>query len=120
VASQFLRRDSRGWDEMGLVVPVAVAEVVRESRGEGPTPDRRVSCRPGAEGADVLWLWVNVEGWVSEGMMRRDWRLEELAIGLGKRGGDGDGGITIFVVGLGSGEAFAVVGIWGICLVWES
>lgn len=53
--------------------------------GSGPTPARRVSCRPGAEGAP--WaegrMWEKVEAWLSAGTMRRDWR--------------GEGGSNLFV-----------------------
>jgi len=56
VASQFLRRASRGCSESGVVE--------FEAERVGATPDRRVSCRPGAEGAPLLcearceWLVV--------------------------------------------------------------
>lgn len=65
VASQDLRRASRGCAEMGLSV----------SCGEGPTPARRRSCRPGAEGAarEAEGMWLNVEAWASCGTMRSDW-----------------------------------------------
>lgn len=67
MASQFLRRDSRGCEES----VVGVEEVFTV----GPTPARRVSCRPGAEGAPrerwVRWEWV-VE-WVEGGAMRIAW-----------------------------------------------
>lgn len=43
VSSQRLRRDSSGCAESGM----EAADVVTD----GPTPWRRVSCRPGAEGA---------------------------------------------------------------------
>jgi len=66
VDSQLLRRASRGWDEIG------VAEEEREE-GEGPTPERRVSCRPGAEGAEVDCRWVKEVVCESWGTMRRDW-----------------------------------------------
>lgn len=39
---------------------------------------RRVSCRPGAEGApllEVVPVFVTEEGWVSAGAIRRDWML---------------------------------------------
>jgi hypothetical protein len=68
VASQFLRRDSRGWDESVVGVWLRFTE--------GPTPARRVSWRPGAEGAPVVrwarWEW-EVE-WVEGGEMRIAWR----------------------------------------------
>lgn len=50
MASQFFKRVSRGWFEsIGEVVVL-----VEDGEREGPTPERRVSCRPGAEGAPVL------------------------------------------------------------------
>ena len=72
VASQALSRASRGCAEVGAV------ELEVASKGDGPTPARRVSCRPGAEGAEWLRseMWVNVEEWESAGTMRRDWRGE--------------------------------------------
>jgi hypothetical protein len=65
VASQDLRRDSSGWADEGLSA----------ANGDGPTPARRVSCSPGAEGALVLWegLCVNEERCASAGTMRRDY-----------------------------------------------
>lgn len=43
-------------------------------RGEGPTPARRVSWSPGAEGAaaDREERWLKVLLWESAGTMRRD------------------------------------------------
>lgn len=67
VASQALRRDSRGWEESGWEdVEVVV---------EGPRPARMVSCRPGAEGAprEVGWRWEWEDEWEEEGAMRIDW-----------------------------------------------
>lgn len=52
-------------------------EVVEEVVGvdeEGPMPWRRVSWRPGAEGAPAERRWVKVVGWVVSGTMRRDYR----------------------------------------------
>jgi hypothetical protein len=51
VASQFFKRVSRGWVES--IVEVVV--VVEDGEREGPMPERRVSWRPGAEGAPVLY-----------------------------------------------------------------
>lgn len=47
-------------------------EDLTESRGWGARPERRVSCRPGAEGAAMERRWVKVEEWESAGTMRRD------------------------------------------------
>ena len=69
MASQFLRRASSGWVDCrsdGVEEEVVVA--LRERLV------RRVSCRPGAEGApvDVLDLVLEVEvAWEEEGTMRR-------------------------------------------------
>lgn len=68
---QFLRRDSRGWADSSWALPDAVVGLSWRERLE-----RRVSCRPGAEGApceEVLEVWV---GWVDAGAMRRDCRRE--------------------------------------------
>jgi hypothetical protein len=73
VASQLLSRASSGWAEVvgwsraSVLLAVLVARVL-----EGPTPERRVSCRPGAEGADADWRWVKEEVCASAGTMRRD------------------------------------------------
>jgi hypothetical protein len=70
VASQFLRRDSSGWEDVGRLEGV---------KGEGERPARRVSCTPGAEGAEVeVVVWVKVEGLEFSGTMRRDWEKREL------------------------------------------
>ncbi len=59
------------------------------SKGEGPTPARRTSWRPGAEGALVLWeRWEKEVEWLSEGTKRRDW-TNGLVVGLF---GEEDGG----------------------------
>ena len=51
MASQFLRRASRGWEEMaGSGVEVEMVVV------EGPSPWRRVSWTPGADGAEEVWV----------------------------------------------------------------
>lgn len=63
VASHCLRRDSKGWDEMGRDEAEAEEEEdlgATVSRGLGARPERRVSCRPGAEGAAMERRWVNV------------------------------------------------------------
>lgn len=81
MAVQLRRRDSRGWVEEGagyvlgeVVVVVLLEGVVRLAR--------KVSCRPGAEGAPrvggvVVLEWevrlVVVLGWADGGAMRRDW-----------------------------------------------
>lgn len=76
VAAQFVRRDSSGWaDERGVW-----------EGSEGCCWRRRVSGRPGAEGApreteeedvdDVnfeVWVFVVLVAWVEGGAMRRDW-----------------------------------------------
>lgn len=77
VACQDLRRDSRGWVESrvtgweGLVVLDEVFDEVVEGRERvGPTPERRVSWMPGAEGAlreGVVWV-----GWDEEGTILID------------------------------------------------
>jgi hypothetical protein len=60
VSSHFLRRDSSGCVESGIAEgeEVVVIWVVRE----GPMPERRVSWRPGAEGAPRdfadRWEWL--------------------------------------------------------------
>lgn len=52
-----------------LVVVVVVVE-----RGVGPTPERSVSWRPGAEGAEgVRVRWECVVAWEEAGVMRIDW-----------------------------------------------
>ncbi|TFB03135.1 hypothetical protein CCMA1212_004549 [Trichoderma ghanense] len=65
VASQDLRRASRGCVETGLLAAA--------SKGERPTPWRRVSWMPGAEGAEEVWsVWEKVEGPLAAGTIRRD------------------------------------------------
>lgn len=72
VASQFLRRVSSGCEESVM----GVEEVV-EVEGEGPTPARRVSWRPGAEGAEVeVVAWVVV--WDEEGAIRIAWKIDSV------------------------------------------
>lgn len=53
MASHCLRRDSRGCAESGMVLEVLFVVT------EGPTPARRVSWRPGADGApmETAWRW---------------------------------------------------------------
>jgi len=71
VASHALRRDSSGCRDEGISLVV----VLLRRRGSLPRPWRRVSCRPGAEGADVLrpeGRWVNVLVWSAAGTMRID------------------------------------------------
>lgn len=68
VVDHCLRRASNGCAEVGVVDDVVWAY------GSGPTPARRVSWRPGAEGAP--WaegrMCEKVEVWFSAGTMRRD------------------------------------------------
>jgi hypothetical protein len=63
-----LRRASRGWAEStGAGASVEVGAL------EGPTPARRVSWRPGAEGAEVdLVVWVKLVAGALAGVIRID------------------------------------------------
>ena len=75
MAVQERRRDSRGWLDVGWLVVLVVDEVWEED-AMGPRPARRVSCRPGADGADVeVDTWVCVVGCEAGGAMRRDCKM---------------------------------------------
>lgn len=63
VDSQALRRASRGWRDAGALGMLEVSE--------GPTPWRRVSWTPGAEGAEVFTA-LKVLVWEVGGTMRID------------------------------------------------
>lgn len=65
MASQFLRRASSGCVETGLLEAA--------SKAEAPTPWRRVSWMPGAEGAEEEWeAWEKVVGAWEAGTIRID------------------------------------------------
>lgn len=62
--------------EEAVVPEEDLEEGATVSRGLGARPERRVSWRPGAEGAAMERRWVKEEVWVSAGTMRRDCFLE--------------------------------------------
>lgn len=65
MASQLLRRASRGCAEEGLLAAA--------SKGDWATPWRRVSWTPGAEGAEVVrFVWLKEVAWLFSGTIRRD------------------------------------------------
>lgn len=70
MARQLERRDSSGWAELSW--GVVLLEVALWVEGLSERLVRRVSCTPGAEGAEGLRaaFW---EAWVVAGTMRRDW-----------------------------------------------
>jgi len=78
VACQAARRASRGWEDVGCALPSeeAVGGGLRERLV------RRVSWRPGAEGAEGLLLFVLVVVWAAGGAIRRDcWMLKWISWG---------------------------------------
>lgn len=87
MASQDLRRASRGCVETGLLAAA--------SKGERPTPWRRVSWMPGAEGAEEVWsAWEKVEGPLAAGTIRRDCAGERKIVELaGEMEEDAGGGM---------------------------
>jgi hypothetical protein len=72
VASQDLRRVSSGWVLSGRAEGLLAEVFGEEVRRLGPTPARRVSWIPGAEGAprDLAWRWECVLAWPEAGTMR--------------------------------------------------
>lgn len=75
VASQALRRVSSGCVLSGSAEGVLDEVLGAEVRRLGPTPARRVSWIPGAEGAprDLGWRWEWVLAWPEAGVMRIAW-----------------------------------------------